>query len=131
MTDDEEVQATRDLIAHWRARNDAFFDAVDKITVDGVNDAVKAMFDRNGHLVDLYIDPDAMGDYTNTELEEILFTVIRKSRQEYYAKLMEQFNRFLALGVPGFEPDAAGEAYVPMLRDDPYTEPVEATRQGA
>ncbi len=130
MTDDEEVQATRNLIAHWRARNEAFFDAVDKITVDGVNGAVKPKFDRNGHLIDLDIDPDAMGDYTNNELEEILLTVIRKSRQEYYAKLMEQFNRFLSHGIPGFEPDAAGEAYVPMLSDDPYSEPVEATRQG-
>lgn len=131
MTDDEEVQATRDLIAHWRTRNEAFLDAVDKITVDGINGAVTPKFDRNGHLVDLDIDPDAMGDYTNTELEEILFKVIRKSRQQYYAKLMEQFNRFLAHGIPGFEPDAAGDAYVPMLSGDPYTEPVEATRQGA
>jgi len=131
VTDDEEVQATRDLIAHWRTRNEAFLDAVDKITVDGINGAVTPKFDRNGHLVDLDIDPDAMGDYTNTELEEILFKVIRKSRQQYYAKLMEEFNRFLAHGIPGFEPDAAGDAYVPMLSDDPYTEPVEATRQGA
>ena len=131
MTDDEEVEATKGLIAHWRARHEAFFDAVKNIAVKSVNDAIIPEFDRHGHLVDLDIDPTAMGDYTNTELEELLLTVIRQAREDYYAQLMEQVARYLSPGLPEFEPDAAGVPYVPLPEGDPYTQAPAATTPGA
>jgi hypothetical protein len=62
LTDDEWVGRVEASIAHWRARNAAFQEAVSRITVEPVHEAVRARFDSNGTLLALEIDPSALTD---------------------------------------------------------------------
>ena len=112
LTDDEWVTRVEQSIAHWRARNAAFKDAVGRIQVDPIHEAVTARFDSNGTLQVLDVDPSALQDYTNTELEEIITEVLQRTRAQVHAQVMELFETYLAPNHPRFDPDALGEPYV-------------------
>jgi DNA-binding protein YbaB len=114
LTDDEWVGRVEASIAHWRARNAAFQEAVSRITVDPVHEAVKARFDSNGTLLELEIDPSALADYTNTELEDIIIEVLQKTRTELHSQVMELFERYMAPGHARFDPSVLGEPYVDL-----------------
>ena len=108
LTDDEWVGRVEASIAHWRARNAAFQEAVSRITVDPVHEAVRARFDSNGTLLELEIDPSALSDYTNTGLEDIITEVLQKSRTQLHAQVMELFETYMAPGHARFDPQRTG-----------------------
>lgn len=112
LTDDEYVAQTEATLAHWRARHAAWKEAVSHIEVEAVHEAVRARFDSDGTLVELDIDPEALQDYTNTELEEIITAVLRRTRAQVYEQVLELFGKYLAPNSAGFDPAAAGEPYV-------------------
>lgn len=112
LTDDEWVARVEASTAHWRARNAAFLDAVTRINVDPVHEAVTARFDGNGTLVKLDVDPSALSRYTNVELEEIITEVLQKTRIQLHAKVMDLFATYLVPNHPSFDPDVLGEPYV-------------------
>jgi DNA-binding protein YbaB len=112
LTDDEYVAQTEATLAHWRARHAAWKEAVRRIEVEPVHEAVRARFDSDGTLVELDIDPEAPKDYTNTELEEIITEVLARTRAQVYEQVLELFGKYLAPNSPGFDPGAAGEPYV-------------------
>lgn len=114
LTDDEWVGRVEASIAHWRARNAAFQEAVGRITIDPVHEAVQAQFDSNGTLLALEVDPAAMSDYTNTELEQIITDVLQKSRTQLHAQVMELFETYMSPGHPRFDPNVLGEPYVDL-----------------
>jgi DNA-binding protein YbaB len=114
LTDDEWVNRVEASIAHWRARNAAFQEAVTRITVEPVHEAVRARFDSNGTLLALEIDPSALSDYTNTELEAIITEVLAKTRTQLHAQVMELFETYMAPGHPRFDPNVLGEPYVDL-----------------
>ena len=87
-------------------------DAIGRIEVDPVHEAVTARFDSNGTLIALDIDPNALSDYTNTELEEIITTVLQQVRARLHRQVMDLFAKYLAPNDPRFDPGALGEAYV-------------------
>ncbi len=112
LSDDDYVAQVVASIAHWRARNAAFLDAAARIAPEPVHEAVTARFDSNGTLLELEIAPTALGDYTNVELEEIITDVLRRTRASMHAQMMELFEKYLAPGASGFEPDILGAPYV-------------------
>jgi hypothetical protein len=114
LTDDEFVNRVEASIVHWRARNAAFQEAVSRITVDPVHDAVQARFDSNGTLLALEIDPSALSDYTNTELEQIITDVLQKTRTQLHAQVMELFETYMAPGHARFDPNILGEPFVDL-----------------
>jgi DNA-binding protein YbaB len=114
LTDDEWVGRVEASIAHWRARNAAFQEAVSRITVEPVHEVVRARFDSNGTLIELEIDPSALSDYTNTELEDIITEVLQKTRTQLHAQVMELFETYMAPGHARFDPNVLGEPYVDL-----------------
>ena len=114
LTDDEWVGRVEASIAHWPARNAAFQEAGGRITVVPVHEAVRARFDSNGTLLALEIDPSALSDYTNTELEEIVTEVLQKTRTELHSQVMELFETYMAPGHARFDPNVLGEPYVDL-----------------
>jgi DNA-binding protein YbaB len=112
LTDDEYVAQAEAALAHWRARHAAWKDAIARIEVEPVHEAVRARFDSDGTLLELDIDPEALRDYTNTELEEIITEVLRRTRAQVHQQVFELFGKYLAPNGPGFDPDAIGEPYV-------------------
>ena len=114
LSDDEWVDRVERAIAHWRARNAAFTEAASRIEVDAVHDAVVAHFDSVGNLKGLDIDPSALETYTNIELEEIITTVLQRTRAAIHTQMIDLFERYLAPNHPRFEPNVLGEPYVRM-----------------
>ena len=117
LTDDEWVGRVEASIAHWRARNAAFQEAVGRITVEPVHEAVRARFDSNGTLIELEIDPSALSDDTNTELEDledIVTEVLQKTRTQLRAQVMELFEKYMAPGHARFDPNVLGEPHVDL-----------------
>lgn len=112
LTDDQYVAQAEAAIAHWRARNKAFLDAVEGINVPTLHDDVRARFDSWGNLLDLDIAPEAMSAYTNVELEEIITAVLRRTRDEIYEHMRGLFAAYLVPTDPRFDPNAIGEPYV-------------------
>ena len=99
-------------ISHWRARNAAWLEAIGRIQVAPVHEAVRARFDSNGTLLELDIDPAALSDYTNTELEHIITEVLRRTRAQMHQQVMALFGKYLAPNDPRFDPNVLGEPYV-------------------
>ena len=112
LTDDQYVAQAEAALAHMRARNKAFLDAVDGINVPSLHDDVRARFDSNGNLVDLDIAPEALNVYTNVELEELITSVLRETRNQLTAQMQGLFVKYLVPTDPQFDPDALGERYV-------------------
>jgi DNA-binding protein YbaB len=114
LTDDEWVGRVEASIVHWRARNAAFQEAVSRIAVEPAHEAVRARFDSNGTLLTLEIDPAALSDYTNTELEDIITEVLQTTRAQLHAQVMELFETYMAPGHARFDPNVLGEPYVDL-----------------
>jgi DNA-binding protein YbaB len=114
LTDDEYVAQVEATIAHWRARHAAWTAAIERIQVDPVHDAVAARFDSNGTLIAVDIDPAALSNYTNTELEQIITEVLQRTRASVHEQVMDLFATYLAPNDPRFDPGALGGAYVEL-----------------
>jgi hypothetical protein len=112
LTDDEYVARVEASLAHMRARNKAFLDAVEHITVPSLHEAITVRFDSNATLVDVDVAPEAMTTYTNVELEAIVTDVLRRTRAHVTEAVNELFVKFLVPDDPRFDPDAIGEPYV-------------------
>ncbi|WP_273735416.1 YbaB/EbfC family nucleoid-associated protein [Mycolicibacterium septicum] len=112
LSDDEYLAQVEASLAHLRARNRAFLEAVEQITVPRLHDAVRARFDSNGTLVDLDIAPEALTAHTNVELEQIVTTVLRQTRAQVLDQMDALLAKYLAPGDPRFDPNALGEPYV-------------------
>src|SRR3954468_24053491 len=112
LTDDQYVAQAEAPLAHMRARNKAFLDAVDGVNIPSLYDAVCARFDSNGDLVDLDIAPEAMSTYTNVELEEIITDVLRETRKQLTEQVQRLFVTYLVPTDPRFDPDVTGERYI-------------------
>ena len=112
LTDDEYVARVQGAAASLRARNAAWLEAINHIKVPAVHEAVTARFDSNGTLVEFDIDPSALSDYTNTELEQIITYVLRNTHQALHAQMMELFATYMAPNSPQFDPNALGQPYV-------------------
>lgn len=112
LTDDQYVAQAEAALAHMRARNKAFLDAVEGINTPALHDDVRARFDSNGDLVDLDIAPEAMSTYTNTELEELITVVLRETRRQLTEQMHGLFVTYLVPTDPRFDPNAIGEPYV-------------------
>ena len=72
MTPDEEVQKVLTAISQMRARHAAFAVAADQLRHEQFHEAVTARWDGEGNLKGLEIAPNALRDYTHTELEDII-----------------------------------------------------------
>jgi hypothetical protein len=114
LTDDQYVAQVEATIAHWRARHAAWNTAVDHIEVERFHDAVSARFDSNGTLTAVDIEPSALSNYTNTELEEIITDVLQRTRESVHEQVMDLFAQYLAPNDPRFDPGALGGAYVQL-----------------
>lgn len=112
LTDDEWVARAEAALAHQRARNAAFQQALNAIKVPQAHEAVSVRFDSNGTLVDIDIDPSALSDYTNTELEQIITDVLRQTRQALHSQVLELLATYMAPNSPLFDPNVLGEPYV-------------------
>ncbi|MGY4646616.1 YbaB/EbfC family nucleoid-associated protein [Mycobacterium sp. URHB0021] len=118
LTDDQYVAQAEAALAHMRARNKAFLDAVDGIDIPSLHDAVRARFDSNGELVDLDIAPEALSTYTNVELEQLIADVLRETRNQLTDQMHSLFVKYLVPTDPRFDPDVTGERYVAPPRPD-------------
>lgn len=112
LTDDQYVAQAEAALAHMRARNKAFLDAVEGINIPALHDDVRARFDSWGNLLDLDIAPEAMSTYTNVELEELITAVLRQTRDQIYERMQGLFAAYLVPTDPSFDPNAIGEPYV-------------------
>lgn len=112
LSDDQYVAQYEAALAHWRARNRAFLDAVEHINVEPIHDAVRAKFDSNGTLQWLEIAPEALTRYDNVELEAIIADVLQRTRQKFSEQVMALHTKYMAVGDPGFDPNVLG---VPMV----------------
>lgn len=83
-------------IAHWRARLAALVDACDMMHQVPVHEAVRARFDPDGTLVDLHINPDALKDYTNIQLQQIITDVLRITRARVCRLMRAHVTSFLS-----------------------------------
>src|ERR1700681_4553936 len=100
LTDDEYVAQYEASLAHWRARNRAFLEAV------------QAKFDSNATLQWFEVAPEALSAYDNIGLEQIISDVLQRTRQQVADQVASLHTKFMAFGEPGFDPNALG---VPML----------------
>ena len=112
LTDDEYVARVQAAAASMQARNAAWLEAINHIEVPAVHEAVTARFDSNATLVEFDIDPSALSDYTDTELEQIITDVLRNTHQALYAQMMELFATYMAPNSPQFDPNALVQPYV-------------------
>jgi hypothetical protein len=65
-------------------------------------------------LVALDIEPSALANYTNTELEEIITDVLQRTRESVHEQVMNLFAQYLAPNDLRFDPRALGGAYVQL-----------------
>jgi hypothetical protein len=79
-------------IADRRARLAALVAACDVAHVDRVHDAVEARFDPDGTLVDLHIDADALNNYTNVQLQQVVADVLPITRVRVLAHAQKWFS---------------------------------------
>jgi hypothetical protein len=112
LTDDEYVARVEASLAHLRARNKAFLDAVENIVVPPLHESVRVRFDSNATLVDVDVAPEALTAYTHVELEQIITEVLQQTRAHVTEAVNELFVKFLVPSDPRFDPDAIGEPYV-------------------
>ena len=112
LTDDEYLARMEAANASLRARNAAWLEAINHIKVPAVHEAVTARFDSNATLVEFDVDPSALSDYTNTELEQIITDVLRNTHQALHAQVMELLATYMAPNSPQFDPNAGGVPYV-------------------
>lgn len=112
LTDEQYVAQYEASLAHWRARNKAFLDAVEHIRVSPVHEAVRAEFDSNATLQSFEVAPEALTAYDNVGLEEVISDVLQRTRQQVADQVMSLHTKFMAFGEPGFDPNALG---VPMV----------------
>jgi hypothetical protein len=112
LTDEEYVAQYEASLAHWRARNRAFLDAVEHIRVSPLHEAVQAKFDSNATLQWFEVAPEALSAYDNIGLEQIISDVLQRTRQQVADQVASLHTKFMAFGEPGFDPNALG---VPML----------------
>ncbi|EHB46433.1 hypothetical protein [Mycolicibacterium vinylchloridicum] len=112
LTDDQYVAQAEAALAHMRARNKAFLDAVEGINIPSLHDDVRARFDSWGNLLDLDIAPEALSTYTNVELEELITAVLRETRRQLTDHMHDLFVTYLVPTDPQFDPNATGERYI-------------------
>jgi hypothetical protein len=112
LTDDQYVAQAEAALAHMRARNKAFLEAVEGISIPSLHDDVRARFDSNGDLIDLDIAPEAMSTYTNVELEELITAVLRETRERLTERMHGLFVTYLVPTDPRFDPFVTGERYI-------------------
>lgn len=116
LTDDAYVAQYEASVAHWRARNRAFLDACEHIAVPAMTDLVQAKFDSNATLQWFEVHPEALTAYDNVELEQVIGQVLEGTRQQVAGQVMNLYTKYMALGEPGFDPNALG---VPMVMPPP------------
>lgn len=118
LADDDYVAQYEASLAHWRARNKAFLDAVEQINVLPLHDAVRAKFDSNATLQWFEVAPEALTAYDNIALEELIADVLQRTRQQVADQVMGLHVKFMAFGEPGFDPNALGVPMVMPPTDD-------------
>jgi DNA-binding protein YbaB len=112
VTPDEEVQKVLTAISQMRARHAAFAVAADQLRHEQFHEAVTARWDGEGNLKGLEIAPNALRDYTHTELEDIIGEVMRRTRTDMGQRFEALFEKYLGYGSPGFDPDILGVPHV-------------------
>jgi hypothetical protein len=118
ITDDEYVAQYEASLSHWRARNRAFLDAVEHISVSPLHEAVQAKFDSDATLQWFEVAPEALSAYDNIGLEQVISDVLQRTRQQVADQVMSLHTKFLAFGEPGFDPNALGVPMVMPPEDD-------------
>ncbi|MCB0939179.1 MAG: type I secretion protein TolC [Mycobacterium sp.] len=116
MTPDEEVQQVLDAVSQLRARHAAFTVACQGIHGDQFHPDVQARWDNEGNLRGIDIAPNALRDYTNLELEDIISDVMRRTRLDVGDKFQALFDKYLGFDSPSFDPDILGVPMAPLLR---------------
>ena len=114
MSADDEVQQVVAAVAHLRARHAAFAVAADDIRNEQFHEAVEARWDGAGNLLSLDIAANALRDFTNLELEDIVTDVLRRTRQDMGDRFQTVFEKYLGFGSPNFDPDILGVPFVPL-----------------
>ncbi|MDQ1247904.1 MAG: hypothetical protein QG597_2276 [Actinomycetota bacterium] len=117
MTPDEEVAQVLDAVAQMRARHAAFNVASLGIRGDQFHPDVQARWDTEGNLTGIDIAPNALRDYTNLELEDIISDVLRRTRLDVGEKFQALFDRYLGFDSPSFDPEILGVPMSPLLRN--------------
>lgn len=116
MTPDEEVAQVLDAVAQMRARHAAFNVASLGIRGDQFHPDVQARWDTEGNLTGIDIAPNALRDYTNLELEDIISDVLRRTRLD-----VGRSSRPCSTGIwdltPEFDPEILGVPMSPLLRN--------------
>lgn len=112
VSDEDEVADSERTLARWRARNAAFLAATERIEMEPLSDVVVARFDADAALTALDIDPIALTDYTNTELEELITAVVQDTREQVREEMLALFARYLVPSSPEYEPDLPDVGYV-------------------
>lgn len=116
MTPDEEVQQVLDAVAQLRARHAAFNVASQGIRGEQFHPDVQARWDNEGNLQGIDVAPNALRDYTNLELEDIISEVLRRTRLDVGEKFQALFDKYLGFDLPSFDPDILGVPMAPLLR---------------
>ena len=116
MSAGDEVQQVLDAVAQLRARHAAFAVAAKGIRAEQVHPDVQASWDTEGTLVEVDIAGNALRDYTNLELEDIVTDVMRRTRLDVGQKFAALFEKYLGFDSPGFDPDVLGVPMAALLR---------------
>lgn len=107
MTPDE-VQQVLDAVAQLRARHAAFNVASQGIREGNFIPTSKPHQDNEGNLQGIDVAPNALRDYTNLELEDIISGVLRRTRLDVGEKFQALFDKYLGFDSPEFRPRHPG-----------------------
>jgi hypothetical protein len=100
-----EFEQVWQIISDYRVRAQAFLAAGDEAKVEPTSDVVIPTFDSDGYLTDLYIEPTAMTQFTNTEFEQILTGALQDGVDGWRDTGMAVFHRFWSPESPLYQQD--------------------------
>lgn len=95
MTDEEYVDAVTAGLTKAKAWTEEFLSAMQQVSgLESEGEVVAAAFDEDGYLKDLFIDPIAPAELTNTELEEMLTSELQSGsvrQREAMRKIVDRY----------------------------------------
>lgn len=97
--DDEYVDTVLQGLKEARSAIAQFLSALDQATqLEPSSDVVSAVFDADGYLLDLFIDPVARAQFTHTELENLITSELHSMTVRTREAMNHTFQRYFGAG---------------------------------